>query len=312
MPHSRNWRWNSADRLLGRLARVLPGLDRVVLRRQAEGVVAHRVQHAVAVAGAGSGPRRRRPSRSSGGRCAARPTGRAASRARTTWAARRARSTPPRCARRPRRAATWARSSWGRSGPCLDSQGYSRARWLRWPSTTPARAASRCCWSTAGPRRGASGERNVGPLAEAGFEVIVPDLRGFGDSRSPATTATTRPRTPATWRAGARRARATSGSRLRRRPRRRGGPGPVAALRGARRPARASSTRSRRVLPDGPRAIPREVRMAADYFIRQPRTPTGWPPSSTPPSGAAATWRVLRLALLGGARARSSARTWTS
>jgi len=25
-------------------------------------------------------------------------------------------------------------------------------------------------------------ERNVGPLAEAGFEVIVPDLRGFGDS----------------------------------------------------------------------------------------------------------------------------------
>jgi len=25
--------------------------------------------------------------------------------------------------------------------------------------------------------------RNIGPLAEAGFEVIVPDLRGFGDSR---------------------------------------------------------------------------------------------------------------------------------
>src|SRR5829696_9067355 len=24
--------------------------------------------------------------------------------------------------------------------------------------------------------------RNVGPLAEAGFEVIAPDLRGFGDS----------------------------------------------------------------------------------------------------------------------------------
>ena len=24
--------------------------------------------------------------------------------------------------------------------------------------------------------------RNIGPLAEAGFEVIVPDLRGFGDS----------------------------------------------------------------------------------------------------------------------------------
>ncbi|MEI6446457.1 MAG: alpha/beta hydrolase [Actinomycetes bacterium] len=29
-------------------------------------------------------------------------------------------------------------------------------------------------------------ERNVRPLAEAGFEVIVPDLRGFGDSQVPA------------------------------------------------------------------------------------------------------------------------------
>lgn len=28
-------------------------------------------------------------------------------------------------------------------------------------------------------------ERNVGPLAEAGFEVIVPDLRGFGESSVP-------------------------------------------------------------------------------------------------------------------------------
>src|ERR1700716_2726058 len=25
--------------------------------------------------------------------------------------------------------------------------------------------------------------RNIAPLADAGFEVIVPDLRGFGDSR---------------------------------------------------------------------------------------------------------------------------------
>ena len=37
------------DRRLGRLARVLAGLDRVVLGRQPERVVAHRVQHAVAV-----------------------------------------------------------------------------------------------------------------------------------------------------------------------------------------------------------------------------------------------------------------------
>ena len=45
------------DRGLGRLARVDACLDRVVLRREAEGVVAHRVDHVVAVAAAEVGER---------------------------------------------------------------------------------------------------------------------------------------------------------------------------------------------------------------------------------------------------------------
>ena len=45
------------DRALGRLARRLAGLDRVVLGRQAEGVVAHRVDHLEAVAAAEVGDR---------------------------------------------------------------------------------------------------------------------------------------------------------------------------------------------------------------------------------------------------------------
>ena len=45
------------DRALGRDARWLAGLDRVVLRRQAEGVVAHRVDHLEAVAAAEVGDR---------------------------------------------------------------------------------------------------------------------------------------------------------------------------------------------------------------------------------------------------------------
>ena len=52
------------DRLAGRLARVLAGLDRVVLGRQAERVVAHRMQHAPCRCGGGSARPRRRPSSS--------------------------------------------------------------------------------------------------------------------------------------------------------------------------------------------------------------------------------------------------------
>ena len=77
------------DGCLGRLARMLAGPDRMVLGGQAEGVVAHRVQHPGAVATPEVGHRVARPSRSSDARCGAPPRGRGASPARRTWAARR-------------------------------------------------------------------------------------------------------------------------------------------------------------------------------------------------------------------------------
>ena len=49
-PQRRNWRAERLDRGLGGLARMLAGADRVVLGGQAEGVVAHRMQHPEAVA----------------------------------------------------------------------------------------------------------------------------------------------------------------------------------------------------------------------------------------------------------------------
>ena len=42
--------------------------------------------------------------------------------------------------------------------------------------------ATRCCWCTDTRRPSAIWWRNIAPLAAAGFEVIVPDLRGYGDS----------------------------------------------------------------------------------------------------------------------------------
>ena len=50
IPQRRNWRRNSAIAASVDAARVLAGLDRVVLGRQAEGVVAHRVDDPEAVA----------------------------------------------------------------------------------------------------------------------------------------------------------------------------------------------------------------------------------------------------------------------
>ena len=47
---------------------------------------------------------------------------------------------------------------------------------------TRASAGSRSCWCTATRRRSGSGGATSPPLAAAGFEVIAPDLRGFGDS----------------------------------------------------------------------------------------------------------------------------------
>ena len=127
--------------------------------------------------------------------------------------------------------------------------------------------------------------RNVEPLAEAGFEVIVPDLRGFGDSglaaddRYDAAAHARDMEALVRGELGHERVR-----RLRRRPRRRGGAGPVAALRGPRGPAGPVQHRSRRCCPTSTRrGVPREVPawQAPTTSCARRATPTGWPRSST-------------------------------
>jgi pimeloyl-ACP methyl ester carboxylesterase len=110
--------------------------------------------------------------------------------------------------------------------------------------------------------------RNVEPLAAAGFEVIVPDLRGFGDSGLAPDghydVATQSRDVEALLRAlGHDRCVACGGDF--------GGvvaqdlslrfEGLVELL--------VLFNTIPPVLPDGPREVPREVRMAADYFMRQ-------------------------------------------
>ena len=110
------------DRLLGRDARVLAGADRVVLGREAEGVVAHRVDDLEAVAAPEVRDRvADRVALQVADVGLARGV-RAASRARSSWASsRRTRgrrgSAPPRCARPPTRPATCARSARRRTAP---------------------------------------------------------------------------------------------------------------------------------------------------------------------------------------------------
>src|ERR1700693_1956918 len=119
---------------------------------------------------------------------------------RSSWCAGRAR-------RSPSASALWSRSS----TPGFDAPGRPRRRGQRPACSVPmmgdpvdrhaftvAQAEVRTGLSLAYIRAGAGGYplllvhgwpetrriwwRNIGPLAEAGFEVIVPDLRGFGDS----------------------------------------------------------------------------------------------------------------------------------
>ena len=52
----------------------------------------------------------------------------------------------------------------------------------RSPTCARASADTRCCCVHGWPETKRIWWRNVAPLAAAGFEVIVPDLRGFGDS----------------------------------------------------------------------------------------------------------------------------------
>ena len=117
-------------------------------------------------------------------------------------------------------------------------------------------------------------KRNVEPLAEAGFEVIAPDLRGFGDS----------PLAPDDRYDAA--AHAADAARLVHDL----GHERIVACGGDLGGVVAQDLSLRfeglvdrlvlfntiaPVLPDTPREIPREVRMAADYFIRQSRDADG-------------------------------------
>ena len=195
-PSARNWRAELRDRRLGRLARVLAGLDRVVLGRQAERVVAHRVQHAHAVAAAVVRDRvaDRVDLQVADVRLA--DGVRAASRARSTRRPDRrvARWTPPRCARRPRPSATWASIASGRSAARSMRTAWASGSSRRSGSTglrargrrrLPAAAAPRLARDEAdlvAQRRAAGG---------AGFEVIVPTCAGSATRAAP-TTATTR------------------------------------------------------------------------------------------------------------------------
>ena len=117
--------------------------------------------------------------------------------------------------------------------------------------------------------------RNVGPLAEAGFEVIAPDLRGFGDSGLAPDDRYDAAAHARDMEALLRASWATSAA----------WPAPATSAAWWRRTCRCGSrawstgwscsTRSRRSLEGSPREIPRETRMAADYFIRQSRDADG-------------------------------------
>jgi pimeloyl-ACP methyl ester carboxylesterase len=117
--------------------------------------------------------------------------------------------------------------------------------------------------------------RNVEPLASAGFEVIVPDLRGFGDS---SLAADDRYDAAAHARDMEALVRGTLGHEQ------------VTVSAGDLGGVVAQDLSLRfeglvdrlvlfntipPVLPDGPNEVPREVRMAADYFIRHARDADG-------------------------------------
>jgi pimeloyl-ACP methyl ester carboxylesterase len=117
--------------------------------------------------------------------------------------------------------------------------------------------------------------RNVEPLAEAGFEVIVPDLRGFGasglarDDRYDAAAHARDMEALVRGELGHERVTVCAGDL-----------GGVVAQDLS---LRFDGLVDRLVLfntippvlPDGPREVPREVRMAADYFIRHARDADG-------------------------------------
>ena len=152
--------------------------------------------------------------------------------------------------------------------------------------------------------------RVIEPLADAGFEVIVPDLRGFGESeRRPGRLPRRARAQPRPLRARPRPPRARAGRAGRRRPRRAGHPGP--------RPAPPGVGRA-----DGAVQLAAALRQGADGRAADPPGPRGqrllrppghrprrrWPPSSTPRSSAVATSPPSTRSGSGRTPARSSIR----
>ena len=155
-------------------------------------------------------------------------------------------------------------------------------------------------------------QRNVQPLAEAGFEVIAPDLRGFGDSGLAPddrydAAAHARDMEALLRELGHERCVACAGDLG----------GVVAQDMSLRFEGLVDRLVLFNTIPPivegSPREIPRETRMAADYFIRQSRDADGLAAElDTPEKRRAYVAQMYGPAVLGGARARSRARTSSS
>ena len=116
--------------------------------------------------------------------------------------------------------------------------------------------------------------RNVAPLAEAGFDVIAPDLRGVGDSDPAPTASTTRPHTRAICTRSSPSSASSAAARWPATSARWWSPSSACASRASSN-ASACSTRSRRRCPPrsrrpgSPRIRRPRERPEMDYFVRQ-------------------------------------------
>ena len=286
------------DRRVGRVARVLAGLDRVVLGGQAERVVAHRVQHAPA--GAPVEVRDRVAHRVDLQVADVRLAARVREHHEHVGVrrpARRRRWRPPRSARRPTPAASGARSASGRSG-ARPSRAEDRV--ARRGDSVPARSARtgayiRACRNVTSRRpprtsRTSSSPRRRPPSScacrpSAACRRASPRANGRPSCAS-------RPPRPRRWRSSSpRRSRPRRCSpRPRRRPRSREARparGARDRRRGERRGARGAARRHRAVRPPA-RAVglaARELRAAAARHPPRARRDDGAPGPGEPGAG---------------------------
>ena len=152
--------------------------------------------------------------------------------------------------------------------------------------------------------------RNVEPLADAGFDVVAPDLRGFGDSAVADRTASTTSRpTPRDLDALMRVARARALRRLRRRPRRRRSSATWVCGSPASSRARCSSTARCRSSPGTPKLAAADRAGRGLLSCARAATPTRSPPScARPRNGVALRRRRSTARASGPRRERSPAR----